>query len=109
MAGDEKLLLHLYPPVEGSSEGCLYSDAGDGYAEWRVDRFRVRCDENGLELTWEQQGDYAFPYNTVQVHLHGFELKQAWVDGNEVTCQEKYIECDRFGQVYLKGSLADVE
>jgi alpha-glucosidase len=109
MTADEKLLLHLYPPVQGSSEGYVYNDAGDGYAEWRVDRFHMRRDENGLELTWEQQGDFAFPYKAAQVHLHGFKLQQAWVDGNEVTCQEKYIECDRFGQAYLKGSLADVE
>jgi hypothetical protein len=50
MAADEKLILHLYPPVEGSSEGCVYSDAGDGYAEWRVYRFRMVRDENGLKV-----------------------------------------------------------
>jgi alpha-glucosidase len=115
MAADEKLILHLYPPLEGSSEGCVYSDAGDGYAEWRVDRFRMVRDENGLELTWEQQGDYAFPYKAVQLHLHGFKLQQAWVDGTEVSCQGNYLECDRaaghgsvhqFGQAYFKGEFA---
>jgi alpha-glucosidase len=104
MAADEQLILHLYPPVEGSSEGCVYSDAGDGYAQWRLDKFRMRRDENGLEITWEQQGDYAFPYKGVQLHIHGFELHQAWVDGTEVTCQENSLECNFFGKVYLKGA-----
>jgi len=106
MAADEKLILHLYPPVEGSSEGCVYSDAGDGYAEWRVDRFRMVRDENGLQLTWEQLGDYAFPYKAVQAHLHGFKLQQAWVDGTEVSCQGNYLECAQFGQAYFKGEFA---
>ncbi len=106
MAQDEKLILHLYPPVEGSSEGCVYSDAGDGYAEWRVDRFQMRRDENGLELTREQQGDYPFPYKGIQLHLHGFQPQQAWVDDTEVTCQDNYLECAEFGKVYFKGVLS---
>ncbi|MEW5857433.1 MAG: alpha-glucosidase, partial [Cyanobacteriota bacterium] len=78
-------------------EAHLYSDAGDGYGASRLDRFRMVRDENGLELTWEEQhGDYTFPYASVQVQLHGMEVQQAWVDGTEVTCQGKPIECDRF-------------
>jgi alpha-glucosidase len=65
-------------------------------------------DENGLELTWEQQGDYPFPYKAIQLHLHGFKLQQAWVDSTEVTCQGNYLECNFFGQAYFKGELASV-
>jgi len=105
MESNHQLMLHLYPPVQGSSEGSLYSDAGDGYAEWRLDQFRMVRDEKGLELTWEQQGDFPFPYEVVQLHLHGFELQQAWVDGKEVAVQGKYIECAPFEQVRLQGIL----
>jgi alpha-glucosidase len=106
MAADEKLILHLYPPIEGSSEGHLYSDAGDGYGEWRIDQFRMVRDENGLELTWEQQGEYAFPYKSVQVHLHGFELQQAWVDGTEVDFQGNYIECAQFALIHINWAVS---
>ena len=95
MEEGEQLTLHLYPPVQGSCDGCLYSDAGDGYGEWRCDRFHISKDENSLELTWEQQGDYPFPYTNVRVHLHGIELKQAWMDGKEVSCQGNIVECAR--------------
>ena len=100
----QKLILHLYPPVQGSSEGSLYSDAGDGYGEWRLDVFRMVLDDNGLELTWEQQGDYAFPYERVQLHVHGFDLQQAWVDGKDVAVQGNYVECVPFAQVRLQSS-----
>lgn len=77
----------------------MYSDAGDGYGEWRLNRLRMVRDENGLELTWEQEGEYAFPYQSVQLHLHSFKPQQAWVDGKEVTCQGQKIDCNQFQQV----------
>jgi alpha-glucosidase len=92
MEEGEQLTLHLYPPVQGSCEACLYSDAGDGYGEWRCDRFRMMRDENGIELTWEQEGNYPFPYTSVRLHLHGIELKQAWIDGSEAPCQGNVLE-----------------
>ncbi|HBB35964.1 MAG TPA: alpha-glucosidase [Cyanobacteria bacterium UBA8803] len=101
MVEDHKLILHLYPPVAGSSAGYLYSDAGDGYGEWRLDRFYMMRDEKGLKLIWEQQGDYAFPYKGVQLQIHGFKLQQAWVDGAEVACQDNSLECYPFGEVYI--------
>ncbi|HEY9608367.1 MAG TPA: alpha-glucosidase, partial [Allocoleopsis sp.] len=103
MESNHQLMLHLYPPVQESSEGCLYSDAGDGYAEWRLDRFRMVRDEKGLELTWEPQGDFAFPYESVQLHLHDFELQQVWVDDAAVSVEGNYVECAPFGQVRWQG------
>ncbi len=41
MEENNQLTLHLYPPVQGNSEQYLYSDAGDGYGEWRLDTFRM--------------------------------------------------------------------
>ena len=91
----KQLILHIYPPVEGSSEAILYSDANDGYGESRLDKFRMVRSENNLEITWEEQGEYAFPYTGVQLHLHGMKLQQAWVDDAELACQEQIMECDR--------------
>lgn len=103
MTQGQQLILHLYPPVKGSSEGYLYSDAGDGYEEWRGDRFRMVREENSLELTWEQQGDYAFPYTGVQLNFHATKVQQAWVDSREVAVQEQQIQCQSFKQVRFKG------
>lgn len=115
MEEGEQLILHLYPPVEGTAEGCLYSDAEDGYGDWRLERFYLVRHEKGLELTWEEQGNYAFPYTSIQLHLHGFELQQAWVDGKEVTCQGNQVKCvsaaesgsiHRFEHIRFQGNLA---
>ncbi|RUR75967.1 hypothetical protein ACF3DV_26540 [Chlorogloeopsis fritschii PCC 9212] len=57
---------------------------------------------DNLELTWEEQGNYAFPYEGVQLHLHGMAAEQAWVDGTEVNYQGKVLECNRFQQVRFR-------
>ncbi|WP_199320227.1 glycoside hydrolase family 31 protein [Leptolyngbya sp. FACHB-261] len=95
----QQLTLHLYPPVQGSSESQLYLDAGDGYAESRLDRFHLQRDADTLELHWQEQGDYAFPYPRIQLHVHGVELQQAWVDGEQITLQEAMIEVKKFQHV----------
>ncbi len=99
----EQLILHLYPPMEGTSIGYLYSDAGDGYEEWRVEQFRMVQSPDDLELTWETLGDYAFSYKSVRLHFHGFKVQQAWVDEKEVAIGGQQLECQPFGQVCFKG------
>jgi alpha-glucosidase len=103
MEENQQLILHVYPPVEGTSSASLYTDAGDGYGEWRLDKFQLIRDSNGLELTWEPQGDYAFPYSSLQLHFHGIKLQQAWVDEKEVAIQGQLLECTQFGKVRLQG------
>ena len=99
MEEGDRLILHLYPPVQGEGSSCLYSDAGDGYGEWRLEQWTMVRNENGIELSWEQQGDYAFPYQSIQLHLHGVEAQQAWVDGKEVILKDNQLQCDRFASV----------
>ncbi|MBL1174234.1 TIM-barrel domain-containing protein [Pantanalinema sp. GBBB05] len=116
MVIDDDLVLHLYPPVQGSSEDCIYSDAGDGYGEWRLDHFRLVRFAEGLELFWEQQGDfpclYPFPYRRIQLQVHGFQLQNLWVDGQDMTASKGQSQSDRrtqtiipspFRQAYLQG------
>ena len=99
MEEDEQLILHLYPPVQGEGKSCLYSDAKDGYGEWRLEQWTMVRDENGLDLIWEQHGEYAFPYQSVQLYLHGIQAQQAWVEGKEVIFKENQLRCDRFASV----------
>ncbi|MEP0886059.1 hypothetical protein NDI49_31485 [Trichocoleus sp. ST-U3] len=118
MEESEQLILHLYPPAEGTSAGYLYGDAGDGYGEWRLEQFRMMRShgahrpegrsQDGLELIWQQQGDYAFPYKSVRLHLHGFKVQQAWVDEKEVAVQGQQLECQPFRQVRFEGEFAAV-
>uniref|UniRef100_UPI000BBB7194 TIM-barrel domain-containing protein n=1 Tax=Calothrix sp. NIES-2098 TaxID=1954171 RepID=UPI000BBB7194 len=102
MEENQQLTLHLYPPMEGESFTQLYSDAGDGYGASRLDKFQLVRLANGLELTWQEAGDYPFAYTSVQLHLHGMKLQQAWVDDAEVTCQGQQLKCDRFFKVRLQ-------
>ncbi|MBE9167442.1 glycoside hydrolase family 31 protein [Pleurocapsales cyanobacterium LEGE 06147] len=96
------LILHLYAPVkEGTSIGYLYSDAGDGYGDWRIDNFELTRSPEGLELIWEQQENYTFPYKQVQICCHGIELQQAWLDEQEVKVERRKINCQPFRQARL--------
>lgn len=120
MTRDHLLILHLYPPAEDAAEdvgeGFVYSDAGDGYGEWRLDRFRLVRFAEGLELFWEQHGDYPllykFPYKGIAVCFHGFQPTQSWIDGTEspieVSLQDlrAKIHCEftgQFRQAFFKG------
>ncbi|MDV2994543.1 MAG: Oligosaccharide 4-alpha-D-glucosyltransferase [Chroococcidiopsis sp. SAG 2025] len=80
----------------------LYTDAGDGYGESRCDRFSLTQHEDSLELTWEQQGNYDFPYQSVQLHVHGVSLQQAWVDDRETTLQGQQLQCHVFKKVRFR-------
>lgn len=74
-----------------------------GYGKSRLDKFRMVRFEDGIEIFWEQQGEYAFPYQTVKIQLHGMEAKAAWVNGNSVDCQENYLITEQFPQMYVAG------
>jgi alpha-glucosidase len=104
MEENNQLILHIYPPVQGNSKYILYSDAGDGYGESRLDKFRISRNANNLELYWEEEGDYPFPYKSVQLHLHGFDLQQAWIDDTEIAIQGQTLSCQPFKKVSLKGT-----
>lgn len=104
----EHLVLHLYPPVEGSCEVTLYDDLGDDYGESRVDRLRLVRLEEGLELFWERTGNYPFSSRSIQIHLHGFKPQQAWVSGQAVDRAEPdrrfhYEVMELFEQAFFKG------
>lgn len=101
----QQLTLHLYPPVQGTTEHRVYSDAGDGYGVWRVDRFQLSKTEEGLELTWQHQGEYEFPYKQVILQVHGMVLKRAWIDHEKAVCQGQKITCDRFETIRLYGEI----
>lgn len=105
MEEDNQLVLHIYPSAYTSSESQVYSDAGDGYERSRLDYFYLTHNQDYLELTWKKQGDYTFPYKGIQLHLHGFESQQVWVDGNEIFHQGRCLDLEQFTQVRWLGKL----
>ncbi len=107
MEVDKQLILHLYAPVQARGEGWVYSDAKDGYGEWRADRFQIMRDDQGLELTWETLGDFAFPYDNIQIHLHGINLEQVWIDGQAEAFQGQTLACTRFQSIRFQGKFSN--
>lgn len=67
MMEKEGLVLHVYPDREGRASGVLYSDAGEGYGVWRVDRFVWEAGE----LRREADGEFGGEDGEVRVEVHG--------------------------------------
>ncbi len=78
---DGGLRLHLFAPTGRPQQSALFSDAGDGYGEERLDRFTFSRVTDGLLLHWEPSGDFPFPYSAVETILHGEEAVSALLDG----------------------------
>ena len=90
MEEDNRLVIHLYAPEpDQCAQYRLYSDAGDGSPipgenEFRLDQFKVNHNGDGLEIGWQNEGSYPFPYTQVELALHTFSLNQAWLDGKDL-------------------------
>jgi alpha-glucosidase len=99
------LILHLYTPIEesDSTESKLYSDFGDGYGPSRLDKFWIHRVAGGLDLIWKSEGEFAFPYVSIQVQVHGTALEQAWVDGRQITVRANRVAMsDPFSLLHLR-------
>jgi alpha-glucosidase len=107
MTIDGELHLHLYLPPDGSGEYTysLYSDAGDGYGDSRVDRFQLSFSDQEIRLLWEEEGAYPFPYSAVCVQLHGLKFMQGWLDGKPVPILEEGLRCEPFRRLVLRGQI----
>lgn len=71
MEENGSLALHIYPPDESPQENLLYSDEGDGYGPWRLDRFSLTSTRDGLEITRQSEGSYPFPYQDIHLRVYG--------------------------------------
>lgn len=89
------LSLHIYPPSshENMLAGQLYSDPGDGYEPYRLDRFFF--EDHGASLVWESQGEFPFPYARVQLIFHGSIPESVEVDGRPESLVENSIRLTR--------------
>jgi alpha-glucosidase len=99
---ETKLELHIYLPNEGSLEGELYSDAGDGYHTYRVDRFTGSRHGNKLELSRTTVGEYPWPYTSLLLVLHGAEMVSMKIDGDGQPIQKTQALISLFKDVDIK-------
>jgi alpha-glucosidase len=85
------------------SVGTIYSDIGDGYEAFRLDKFSLQWIADGLGFGWESEGEFAFPYSSIQMQVHCMKMRQAWVDEVEIAVQENSVELsDRFSLLHLR-------
>jgi alpha-glucosidase len=98
-----RLVLDVFAPAEGSRSNELYSDAGDGYGPSRIDRFRVSRTREGLEIRWESDGEFAFPWESVAVRVHGFPARRLEVDGLDKPVRDGLADTGRFGLLRAEG------
>ncbi|MEW5871674.1 MAG: TIM-barrel domain-containing protein [Chloroflexota bacterium] len=96
-----RMELHLYPPEEGHipAPQLLYSDAGDGYGESRLERFQVRGSQGEIEVTWQGEGEFPFPYDEIEVHLHGYRARRAWIDERPAEMNENRLQTGIFQHI----------
>jgi alpha-glucosidase len=104
METEKALHLHIYPPSKTArrSSNDLYSDSGDGYGEWRLDRFYLYWEGDQLKLQWEVHGEYPFPYQKIILNIHTMQAGSAWVDGRAYPIVQNQVETQPFQQVQFK-------
>lgn len=94
LAQGKGLILHLYSPPASSPEathGRLYTDVGEGYGDARLDHFTMRRETQALELSWAHEGEYPWPYFQVELQLHGFSARRAWLDDRLFEVQDQRL------------------
>ncbi len=79
-----RLFLHLFAVPSTGGDSLLYNDAGDGYGDFRVDRFALRWQDEHLDVVWEEEGTFPFPYASVVLEAHGIACRRLIVDGREI-------------------------
>lgn len=97
----ERIFLHIYyPRTLGSKESVLYTDEGDGYGDFRLDKFKLVKKGGRLEIIRSSEGTHEWPYRQIIVVLHGAKLTKATVDGipiqvhkNKVNINHLFSKC----------------
>ncbi|MBN1149576.1 MAG: hypothetical protein JXA78_20110 [Anaerolineales bacterium] len=110
MVSGERLFLHAYAPdirrdlpiQQATPPSLLFSDAGDGYGEQRLESFTFNRRDVGLEIAWRSEGGYPFPYSQVTLILHGIEANAAWIDGKETPISGDHLITGMFRTILFE-------
>lgn len=96
MEDNGKLVLHIYA---GDGVSQLYTDAGDGYGDSRLDKFSLNQSNDQLILNWQSEGGYPPSDHPIRLVLHGYRAKRVWRDGSEFSVRDNQIETEPFEQI----------
>jgi alpha-glucosidase len=99
---EDSLELDIYPISDGERQAQLYSDFGDGYGDYRVDTFRMQGSKDEILITWEEVGEYPFPYKSIRVRLAHRDPLECLVDGAPVPIRGRNVEINRFQQLRIR-------
>ena len=80
----DELDLHIYPTIDHRAFGMHYSDAGDGFDNWRVEEYRLDQSNGNIVINRLVAGDFPFPYQTLQILVHGEAESIMWDDDQAV-------------------------
>ena len=102
---NERLVLHVYHPSKsGGGDGLLFSDQGDGYSPHRLDKFKLSpISAGGFQLTWTSEGELAWPYTGVALHLHGFTAEEILLERRKVSLHQGRVETGQFARLRIPG------
>jgi Glycosyl hydrolases family 31 len=85
-----------YPPMRPlfwlDPTDSAYTDSGDGYDAFRQDKFRLQSTASGLGLGWESEGEFVWPYRSMEVQVHNRKVNQAWADETVVVVQNNTVK-----------------
>jgi len=100
---NERLVLHVYHPSKsGGEDGILFSDQGDGYGPHRLDKFKLSpISAGGFEFTWTSEGELAWPYAGVALHLHGFTAEEILLERRKVPLHQGRVETGQFAHLRI--------
>ena len=93
---DGEIFLHIYPYPGNLSSNHIYFDAGDGYDSWRVDNLYSNFLSKSINIIWETEGTYPFPYSIVNIVFHSGQLSQASADGSIIPLKDNLISTPIF-------------
>lgn len=103
----ERLVLEVYA---GTGGGQLYEDAGDGYGyrdgDFRKSTFTTALESRTLRVSWAKEGQFAVPYDTVEVRVYGLPTART-----TVVCDARQVSGKRTGGVLSvnTGDFRDLE
>ena len=101
LADNNGISLHIYPYPGHSSSNHIYYDKGDGYGPWRMDHYHIIHESKSINITWESEGSYPFPYLDIQIVLHSRRLLYASADGLSIPVNENTIVTSLFHNLTL--------
>jgi alpha-glucosidase len=108
MQKDNRLVLFITLPSKNANQfdekqkiGQLYSDAGDGYGDWRLDTFYISQIGESKTISWESQGSYPFPFDEIEILFNNLHPQSILLDSKKLPISTSYIIKMKFSQLQI--------